>query len=302
MEIITDKEFEKKINKMYNEEKMKLFLEKFQKLSVQKRYIIIEMYNKLHPDKKIILNESTWYNFFMSIGGYLPFVGSLFDLANGFDYWDKGDHLFAILSWIAAVPAFGDVFVNPVLTALSAGGKTVQVFKNAVAAKNAVKIAEAANEIGGPVGTLVKQAPVWTKSLIEALESTVAYIPFLGRGFINTVKSWLEVFGLAGKEIKTLSQLGRPAVKKLMTDTQSYMGWLDWMGLSNFRGGYEDLAKMVPDLDKKAAQYMEIQQRKGIDPSEAPLAPPPPKDVSTSSNLPDNPFDNPVDFLVAMVR
>jgi hypothetical protein len=206
MEILTEKEFRKTMTIIYQQERIKILNEKWDRLSKDDKLIIIEMFKILNPNVRIPINEAKWYNTVMDWAGLIPGIGSAIDLVNGFSYWRQGDKLFAILSWIGALPIFGDLIATPVVSALKLGGK----------------------------------------------------------GLVDTVKSWIDVFTKAGKGMNVLSSLGRPAVRKLTRNTKYYMGLLDWLGLSNFVGSPQQLAKKVPDLEKKMAEFDLTSQGKNL--------------------------------------
>ena len=87
------------------------------------------------------LNESEWYNTAFDIAGIFDPTGTI-DLVNGVSYWNQGDKLFALLSWVSVIPYVGDVLAKPVVGVLKVGGKATRAFKGAVVAGDAVKIAE----------------------------------------------------------------------------------------------------------------------------------------------------------------
>lgn len=255
MQVLSEKQFEKKIDIIYKQEQVKILNEKWDNLSKDDKLVIIEMFRILNPDVKVPINEAKWYNTVMDWAGLIPGIGSAIDLVNGFSYWRQGDKLFAILSWIGALPVFGDLIATPVISALKLGGRGAELFKGAVLAKDAVKIGETAGKIGGPVAKMVETAPRWGANLIEVLEKSVGKFPWLGKGLVNTVREWINLFVKSGKNVNVFKELGRPMIRKLTQDTKFYLGLLDYLGMGNFKGGPEELAKVVPDLDKKIAQF-----------------------------------------------
>jgi len=167
-------------------------------------------------------------------------------------------------------------------------------------------VAETAKNLGGPVAKMVEKAPSWGAKLIEVLEKSVGKFPWLGKGLVDTVKSWIDVFTKAGKGMNVLSSLGRPAVRKLTRNTKYYMGLLDWLGLSNFVGSPQQLAKKVPDLEKKMAEFDLTSQGKNLSmggtmaPTEPSTTPSqttftPPKAPSTTKT------DDPISMLSSML-
>jgi len=305
MEILTDVQFKQKVNQLYHEEKEKIITkQKWNKLSKNEKKIVLEIYNVLYPNKKININEARWYNTVMDVLGMLPVVGTPIDLYNGYSYWRQGDILFAILSWISAVPLIGDILggvLKPTFNLIKVGGKGVNLLKAAILAKDAAKIAETAKNVGGPVVKILEKAPFWGEKVIKMLEQTAKYIPFLGGGFVNTAKSWLEIFGLAGKELKTFESLGRPAVRKLMGNTKWYMGWLDWYGLTDFKGTEDELRKIVPDLDTKVAQYASTPESKNILAQSSDTEPITPPQVTSPPSPPHSSRVDPIELLMKLI-
>jgi hypothetical protein len=311
MEILDKKDFKIKIKKLYQEEKNKIIKERWKKLSIKERMIVIELHNIIYPNNKIVLSESKWYNTVMDFAGLIPGIGSGIDLYNGFSYWSQGDKLYAILSWIGAIPAFGDLIAAPVINALKIGGRGAELFKAAVAAKDVVKIAETAKNVGGPIAKMVETAPKWSANLLKVMEQASKYLPF-GKGFYNTVKSWLSVFGLAGKEMTTFAKMGRSQAKSLMRNTRWYMGLLDWLGVSNFKGSVQDLNKQIPNLDDKMVEFMNTPEGQKLSTSvdgttqTTPVIPPPTAPPSASSSKSPlaqavDIYNNPVEFLVSLI-
>lgn len=261
-------EIENKIKKIYLTERTKVDLEEnWGKLTNNEKKIVVELYYLLNSNDTKIINEARWYNTILDFLGLLPVVGTPIDLYNGYSYWRQGDTLFAILSWISAVPLVGDVIgmsLKGVFNTFKLGGKGVSALKTAIATKDVAKIAEAAKVVGGPTVKVFEKFPLWGDKVLKMLEATVRYFPFLGRGFIKTVKSWLEIFGLVGKELKTFKSLSKMEVKRLMANTKWYAGWLDWYGIGDFKGSEAELRKLVPDLETKMGQYASTQESKNI--------------------------------------
>lgn len=255
MEILTEKEFRTKINIIYQQERIKILNEKWDKLSKDDKLVIIEMFKILNPNTRVPINEAKWYNTLGDWAGMIPIIGSPIDLINGFSYWRQGDKLYAILSWIGALPIFGDLIATPVMAALKIGGRGAELFKGAILAKDAIKIGETAKNLGGPVAKMIEKAPSWGAKLIEVLEKSVGKFPWLGKGLVETVKTWVDLFVKAGKSSYIFKPLGRQAVRKLTNNTKFYLGLLDSLGLGNFSGPPEELIKKVPDLADKMAEF-----------------------------------------------
>jgi hypothetical protein len=267
-------------------------------LSKEDKFLVIEMFKILNPNTKVPINEAKWYNTLMDWAGLIPGIGSAIDLVNGFSYWRQGDKLYAILSWIGALPVFGDLIATPVINTLKVGGRGAELFKTAVLAKDATKIAETAKNLGGPVAKMVEKSPSWGAKLIEVLEKTVGKFPRLGKGLVDTVKTWINLFTDASKGMSAFKNLGKPALRKLTQDTKFYLGLLDWLGLGNFSGPPEELAKKIPDLDKKIADYEASLDSKKL--SSEP-------EISTTSSIPapkmstPSKLDDPISLLSSML-
>jgi hypothetical protein len=303
MEILNEKEFNKKLEKIYQEEKINILNEKWDKLSKEDKLVIIEMFKLLNPNLRVPINEAKWYNTVMDWAGLIPGIGSAVDLVNGFSYWRQGDKLFAILSWIGALPIFGDLIAAPVITALKVGGRSAEVFKTAVLAKDAVKVAEAAKNMGGPVAKMVEQSPKWGTKLIEVLEKSVGRFPKLGKGLVETVKTWIDVFVNASKGTNAFTTLGKSATRKLTQDTKFYLGLLDWLGMGNFSGPPEELAKKVPDLAKKISEFEASDEGKKLTSSQVDVPSPsiPEPQQIKQPTLPSSKTDDPIGMLTSLL-
>ena len=154
------------------------------------------------------INESEWYNLVGDIAGIFDPTGVV-DLVNGVSYWNQGDKLFALLSWISVVPLIGDVLAKPVVGALKVGGKATTAFRGAVAAGDAVKIAKTAKEAGGPISKMVEKAPSWGAKLLEVLKTAVGKVPGIGGPLVRAVEEYVSIFTKASREIKLPSTISK---------------------------------------------------------------------------------------------
>ncbi len=280
MQILLEKELRKNLKKIYIEQHSELVNEKWSKLSKEDKMIVIEMFKILNPQIKFPINEATWLNTVGDWAGMIPIIGSPIDLINGISYWRQGDKLFAILSFIGAIPVFGDLIATPIMNIIKMGGRSAELLRSAILSKNSVKLATAANKMGGPLAKMVDTSPKWGAQLIEVLEKTVGKFPKLGTGLVETVKEWINVFTKAKTSTDVFKTMGRPAVRKLMQNTKFYLNLLDYLGMGNFSGSPEELAKQVPDLEKKIAEYENsLKSDKSIESdtgTKSTIAPPPP--------------------------
>ena len=90
----------------YNRETLLKIEKKWNKLSNNEKKLVVEFYLHLNPSQKKKLNESKWYNTFFDVVGIFDPTG-IVDIINGISYWKQDDKLFAILSWISAIPLLG---------------------------------------------------------------------------------------------------------------------------------------------------------------------------------------------------
>ena len=106
--LYTESEVKTRISEIYEEERFKIINEKWSKLSDKDKIFVVEFAKGLYPEKAKLINESKWYNTLMDLVGIVDPTG-LVDIINGVSYWRQGDKLYAILSWVSAVPLLGDV-------------------------------------------------------------------------------------------------------------------------------------------------------------------------------------------------
>lgn len=154
------------------------------------------------------INEAEWYNTVGDIAGIIDPTGVV-DLVNGVSYWNQGDKLFALLSWISVVPYVGDVLAKPVVGVLKTGGKVTNAFRSAVVAGDAVKIAETAKIAGGPIAKMVEKAPTWGGKLLQVLKTSVGKVPGIGGPLVRAVEEFVGIFINASKEIKLPSTISK---------------------------------------------------------------------------------------------
>jgi hypothetical protein len=236
---------------------------------------ILEIYEE---ERLKMINEDKWYNTLGDIVGIFDPTGVV-DLVNGVSYWNQGDKLFALLSFVSAVPMLGDAIAKPVIGTLKIGGETAKAFKAVAIGGDAVKIAESAKAMGGPVAKLVETAPNWGQKLVSILKNSVGKVPGLG-GLIKVIEEYVLIFTKAGKEMeaggkvtafsKNAGELqsfgnkylsggmgrffGNRATRSLMRRSKWYLGLLDSLGVHNFVG-MDELEKQIPDLESKINKF-----------------------------------------------
>jgi hypothetical protein len=203
---LTESELKEKMVQIYKEEQVTLLDEKWNKLSGIDRQFVLEFLKVLYPEKAMLVTESRWYNTLGDIVGIFDPTGVV-DTVNGISYWRQGDKLFAILSWISAVPYLGDLIAKPVIGVMKLGGGVAKAFKAATIAGDASKMAKAAKAAGGPIAELVEKVPTWGTKLVGMLKASVGKVPLLGTGLVKIVEEFVSIFGKASKEMKASSEI-----------------------------------------------------------------------------------------------
>jgi hypothetical protein len=193
--LISERQFKKIV------EQVGVLESKWNKLSDHDKVFVVELAKVMYPEKTKLIKEDKWYNTVGDIAGIFDPTG-IVDLVNGISYWRQGDKLFAILSWVSAVPYMGDLIAKPVIGVMKAGGSTAKAFKSAAIAGDAVKMGKAAKEAGGPIGKFVEKSPSWGEKLMSMLRASAGKVPFLGKGLVNTIGEYVSIFGKASKEMK----------------------------------------------------------------------------------------------------
>ena len=210
---LSESELKEKMVQIYKEEQVSLLDEKWNKLSGIDRQFVLEFLKVLYPEKAMLVTESRWYNTLGDIVGIFDPTGVV-DTVNGISYWRQGDKLFAILSWISAVPYLGDLIAKPVIGVMKLGGGVTKAFKSAVIAGDASKMAKTARAAGGPIAKLVQKFPTWGEKLVGMLKASVGKVPLLGTGLVKVVEEFVNIFGKASKEMKASSEITSKLVAK----------------------------------------------------------------------------------------
>jgi len=251
---ITESELKERIVQIYKEEQKKILQEKWDNLFKEEKIFVVEFLRSAYPKKSKLLKESKWYNTLGDIAGIFDPTG-IIDVVNGISYWRQGDKLFALLSFISAVPYVGDLVAKPVVGVMKAGGAASKAFKAAAVAGDAAKIAETAKVAGGPIGKMVSSAPSWGTKLINILKASIGRIPLLGRGLVRVIEEYIQIFKGAGTKMgtratelaklegKTLSKSEKSRLIKQIEKDTAFRGFRDNKGLtdasfmSKVRGG-----------------------------------------------------------------
>jgi hypothetical protein len=241
--VLTEKEFRERTRKIFNEEQLKITEEKWNSLTKVDKIFVVEFLKELYPEKGSLLNEDKWYNTLGDIAGIFDPTG-IIDVVNGISYWRQDDKLFAILSWISAIPLLGDAIAKPVVGIVKAGGTGAKALKGAIVSNDAVKLAKTAKEMGGPIAKLVETSPMWASKLIAALRGSIGKVPFLGTRFVGLVEEFLQLFvkgskGMEGSakllgklEAKGLSQVEKQALLNQIAKESKFRGFRDYKNIN----------------------------------------------------------------------
>jgi hypothetical protein len=210
---LSESELKEKMVQIYKEEQVSLLDEKWNKLSGIDRQFVLEFLKVLYPEKAMLVTESRWYNTLGDVVGIFDPTGVV-DTVNGISYWRQGDKLFAILSWISAIPLLGDIIAKPVIGVMKLGGNVAKAFKAATIAGDASKMAKTARAAGGSIAKLVEKAPTWGGKLVGMLKASVGKVPLLGTGLVKIVEEFVNIFGKASKEMKASTEITSKLVAK----------------------------------------------------------------------------------------
>lgn len=219
--LLSRDEVKKKVKKIYKEEKTKLLYKKWNNLSIVEKKFVIETLIEFNPQLEVNINESKWYNTLGDIIGIFDPTGVV-DIINGISYWKQDDKLFAILSWVSALPILGDIIAKPVIGVMKTGTEATKMFRAATVSGDALKIAKSAEAVGGPISKFVISSPTWGEKLVMGLRASVGRVPGLGKGLVNTVEEYVKIFSTASKEMKGSSEvLGKLTSKEFSTLTKA---------------------------------------------------------------------------------
>lgn len=237
-----------------------------------------ELVLQIYEEEKLRLDESQWYN---TVGDFVGMIdpSGIVDLVNGVSYWNQGDKLFALLSFISVAPILGDIIAKPVIGVMKIGGETAKMFRAATISGDAVKLAKSAKSMGGPVSKLVQTAPNWGQKVVSILKQSVGKVPGLG-GLIKVIEEYVLLFTKASKEMNAGGKVtafsrnagelqsfgnkyisggmfrlfGNRATRSLMRRSRWYLKLLDYVGVANFVGP-DELQQQIPNLQEKMDEF-----------------------------------------------
>jgi hypothetical protein len=246
-----DPNLEKKIDEIYNEERIKIIQEKWDTLSGKDKRLVLEMLKQIYPEKSRLITEAKWYNTVGDIVGIFDPTGVV-DLINGVSYWRQGDKLFAVLSWISVIPYVGDLIAKPVVGLFKLGGESAKLFKAASVAGDAAKMAEIAKQ-GGPLAGLLTKVNTWAPKVLEPLARGVKKIPGIGPGMVKGVEDYIKLFKDASKNMDVAAQTAinltakgaknpltkaeADLLKDALKQSTQFRGFRDYTGKGGFSAG-----------------------------------------------------------------
>jgi hypothetical protein len=248
---LKESDLKEKFCEIYKEEQIKILEEKWSKTSESDKLFVIEFIKQLYPEKSKMISESKWYNTVGDILGFFDPTGVV-DILNGISYWRQGDKLFAILSWISAVPIIGDVIGKSVMGLFKMGRSGAKLFKKAALAGDFVKMGEIAAK-GGPLKGLLSKVTQWAPKILEPLKKLIGKVPFVGTGFVKMVDDYIKLFKDASRSMdqgaqvatyltkkmatKTLTDIEKKTLKKAIEQATTFRGFRDFTGKGGFAAG-----------------------------------------------------------------
>lgn len=289
--LLKETEFKNRIQEIYREETILLLEEKWEKLTGSEKKFIIEFVKEFTPKKSYLIKES-WMNTIGDIVGIFDPTGVV-DLINGISYLKQGDTLFGVMSLISAVPLIGDVVGKPVVLGLKAGGEFAKTLRGA---KMAGQLASA-----GAKYPIFKRLLAAMSELGPKLKNIISRAPFgIGKRFSKTVDDWVSLLTsaknykagvsmastaskLTKNEFKLFRDFGmKPEwgwwmrvwkkggffgknrqLSRMLGNTKFYLGLLDTIGIGNFVGPDELIAKMGEEnFNKEMEKYMQTPEAK----------------------------------------
>lgn len=225
---IEKKDLKNVVTSIIREEQIKFLNERWSTMSKQKKLFIVETIRFLYPENPKLINEATGFNTALDIAGVFDPTGAI-DLYNGFDYWEQGDHLFAILSWISVFPYLGDLIAKPIIGLAKFGSESFKTFNIAFKLRNASKMAEIAGK-EPKLAEFLTKSPSWGEKLLEVLRNSVGRIPLIKRA-IPLIEEYIKLFKTAGKSSKLAGAAGKTiSAAERETLISSFRGFRNYGG------------------------------------------------------------------------
>lgn len=262
--------------------------EKWEKLTEEEKDAVVEL-TKIFAKNNNIIKEN-WLNTLGDIVGIFDPTG-IVDLVNGISYFAQGDTLFGTLSLVSAVPILGDAIAKPLMLGGKAAKTGLSGLKAAMATGKSAEIASAATKAGGKTAEFVKSADKWAPQVMGLLEKGKK-VPLVGR-FFKRIEDWMKVMTQASKDMKMAKTAKKGLLPKssfrnygidtsknilsrmwqrggfiknrklslLLYRSKFWLGFLDWVGVSNFVGPEEFEKQYGAEETKKAMDsYMSTEK------------------------------------------
>lgn len=216
--IIGDNNLNEYIRKIYLEEQLSIANETLKGFTADEQKLVFEFCKLRYPQEFKTINESKWYNVIGDVVGIFDPTG-IVDFVNGMSYWKQGDKLYAVLSWISALPGM-DVVAKPVMGILKVGGKTGNLLRTAFKTGNVTKLG-LLGKSSVAIGALIGMVSKWGGKLVTVLEKLGSKSRFAKR-IAKTVRGIVGLFTGANSEMKKT-----PAPSVIKKDIQTQVGGVD---------------------------------------------------------------------------
>lgn len=231
IKVLNEPELKLRMAQIYKEEKIRTLKEKWERFTKEEKIFVMEFYKSLHPESKV-LSEAKWYNWLGDLIGFIPGL-EIVNVINGISYWKQGDKLFALLSFLAGIPALG-VIMGPVKVLFRGGGAALRALKGAVALGDAGKIASVASK-SSVLSKFVGAVGKWGGKLLSLLVRVGEKVPFL-KTIIKGIKGVVDLFkGAKTKMVGAATKLTTPT--PISSLTPSAVGPTSPLGKMGSAGG-----------------------------------------------------------------
>ena len=224
--LLTEDQFKSTAIPFFQEKDMEIsvvesFKRNWELLTEDEKDLTIELYNLLYPKRSQKLKEGMmdWAQTGLDVVGIFDPTG-IADLTNAVLYFGRGEPLFGMLSLVSLVPYAGDAIAKPIILGGKALGAQFKVFRTAVLAKDAQKMAMAANSMknSGSVGRKVFEfLDGFNKGMGDKIKKILQKgknIPIVGK-FARTIDGWIDLFKRAGKQINVPTKVGTGSVTRI---------------------------------------------------------------------------------------
>jgi hypothetical protein len=155
------------------------------------------------------LNLSDGLDLAADLVGILDPTGAV-DIAQGLKYLNKGEYIYAICSFISAIPYIGDLVGKPIILVIKSGKiakPLIKAFSKALERLDYIKLSSLAKKMGKPFETFVEKSKEWLPKLINLLSKIINKIgnkyPKL-KNLYNLLKSSKKMWDKCNEWMKKL--------------------------------------------------------------------------------------------------